>query len=92
MLTASDTLGYAVVIQLLITLCLVGLLWALYTRLHQFEFFRWWAWAWTAFVAYLGCAAVSIQLGHSWSLPKGALILVMLLVGLFSPRSWCSAA
>jgi PAS domain S-box-containing protein len=85
MLTASDTLGYAVVIQLLITLCLVGLLWALYTRLHQFEFFRWWAWAWTAFVAYLGCAAVSIQLGHSWSLPKGALILVMLLVGFIQP-------
>jgi PAS domain S-box-containing protein len=85
MLTASDTLGYAVVIQLLITLCLVGFLWALYTRLHRFEFFRWWAWAWTAFAAYLAFAAVSLRLGHAWGLPKAALILAMLLFGFTQP-------
>ncbi len=85
MLTNSDTLGYAVVIQLLITLCLVGFLWALYTRLHRFEFFRWWAWAWTAFAGYLAFAAVSLQLGHAWNPSKATLILAMLVAGFIQP-------
>ena len=58
MLTPSETLYLSVNIQLLLTVFLVVLLWGLYARLHKFEFFRWWALAWTAFAVYLGTASI----------------------------------
>ncbi len=81
MLTGSDTLYFSVTTQLLLTLCLVVLLWALYSRLQRFEFFRWWAWAWTAFATYLFTATVSLRLGPTWTFEKGGAILVLVAAG-----------
>jgi PAS domain S-box-containing protein len=81
MLTASETLYLSVNIQLLLTVFLVVLLWALYARLRRFEFFRWWAWAWTAFAVYLGTATISLQVGPAWTPLKACLVLVLLLSG-----------
>lgn len=85
MLTNADTLYLSVQIQLLLTVCLVTLLWALYTRLLQFEFFRWWAWAWTACAAYLASATVSLYLGPTWTPAKASVIVLMLLSGFLQP-------
>jgi PAS domain S-box-containing protein len=81
MLTASETLYLSVNIQLLLTVFLVVLLWALYARLRRFEFFRWWAWAWTAFAVYLGTAAISLHVGPAWTPLKACLVFVLLLSG-----------
>ena len=81
MLTASETLYLSVNIQLLLTVFLVVLLWALYARLRRFEFFRWWAWAWTAFAVYLGTAAISLRVGPAWTPLKACLVFVLLLSG-----------
>src|SRR5271166_6414127 len=85
MLAVSDTLYLSAKFQLLLTVCLVTLLWALYFRLQRFEFFRWWAWAWTAWAAYLATANVSLSLGHAWTPQKASLILIMLLSGFLLP-------
>src|ERR1700739_225829 len=81
MLTASETLNLSVNVQLLLTLFLVALLWALYSRLHKFESFRWWAWAWTAFAVYLAPATVSLRIGPAWTPLKASLVFVLLLSG-----------
>ena len=81
MLTASETLYLSVNVQLLLTLFLVALLWALYSRLQKFEFFRWWAWAWTAFAVYLATATVSLRIGPAWTPLKASLVFVLLLSG-----------
>lgn len=81
----SDALYLSVTIQLLLTVCLVTLLWALYTRLQRFEFFRWWAWAWTACAAYLALATVSLHLGPAWTTRKASVILLLLLAGFLQP-------
>jgi len=85
MLTASETLYLSVIVQLLLTVCLVILLWALYARLQRFEFFRWWAWAWTACAAYLASATVSLYLGPAWTLQKSSAVLLLLLSGFLQP-------
>jgi PAS domain S-box-containing protein len=71
--------------QLLLTVCLATLLWGLYTRLQRFEFFHWWAWAWTAFAAYLLTATISLHLGLSWTIEKAAVILLLLILGFLQP-------
>lgn len=81
MQTASETLHLSVNIQLLLTVFLVVLLWALYARLRRFEFFRWWAWAWTAFAVYLGAAAISLHVGPAWTPLKACLVFVLVLSG-----------
>src|SRR6202008_4950197 len=81
MLTASESLYLSVNVQLLLTLFLVALLWALYSRLQKFEFFRWWAWAWTAFAVYLATATVSLRIGPAWTPLKASLVFVLLLSG-----------
>jgi PAS domain S-box-containing protein len=81
MLTASETLYLSVNIQLLLTAFLVVLLWALYTRFRRFEFFRWWAWAWTAFAVYLGTATISLHVGPAWTPLKACLVFTLLLSG-----------
>ena len=85
MLTGSDTVYFSATMQLLLTVCLVTLLWALYTRLQRFEFFRSWAWAWTAFAAYLFFATISLRLGPTWTLQKACLIFILLLSGFLQP-------
>lgn len=85
MLSVSDTLYLSAKVQLLLTICLVTLLWALYTRLQRFEFFRWWAWAWTASAAFLAAANVSLHLGSAWTPAKAATLLIVILSGLLQP-------
>lgn len=85
MLTFSDTLYLSVNFQLLLTLFLVALLWALYSRLQGFGFFRWWAWAWTASAVFLASATASMRIGAAWTPAKIALIAVLLLLGFLQP-------
>ena len=85
MLSASDTLYMAVNFQLLLTLLLVGLLWAFYYRLQRFEFFRWWAWAWTALALFLGSATLSLRLGPTWTPAKFFFVSCLVLAGFFQP-------
>ena len=81
MLTGSETLYLSAATQLLLTVCLVTLLWALYARLQRFEFFRAWAWAWTAFAAYLLVATISLHGGPAWTPKKAVLIFLLLVLG-----------
>jgi|GEM_PF-2376584 PAS domain S-box-containing protein len=72
-------------VQLLITIFLAILLWALYQRLRKVEFFRWWAWAWTSSALFLAAAIESVQLGLTWTPLKTSLVLAVLLFGLLQP-------
>lgn len=85
MLTATPSLYLSISIQLILTLFLIALLWSLYNRLHRFEFFRWWAWAWTAFSCFLASATVSLYLGSSWTPLKALFILTLLVAGILQP-------
>lgn len=76
-----DPERFFVFLQLLVTIFLVVLLWCLYARLRKQEFFRWWAWAWTASAAYLAIGALVLQLGPAWTRIKGAVVLFVLLSG-----------
>ncbi len=82
---AAQTILISVQFQLLLTLFLAVLLWALYFRLHRLPFFRWWAWAWTSFAIYLAIGTVSLRLGPQWTPAKSSLILVLLVSGFLQP-------
>ncbi len=69
-------------VQLLITIFLAILLWALYQRLRKLEFFRWWAWAWTSSALFLAAAIESVRLGPDWTSLKIAAILGVLVFGI----------
>jgi two-component system, NarL family, sensor kinase len=79
--TGSESLYLSVTTQLLLTSCLVTLLWALYARLRRFEFFRWWAWAWTSFAIYLATATVSLRLGPAWTVRKATFVSQLIVSG-----------
>jgi PAS domain S-box-containing protein len=83
--SSYQSVSLSVNVQLLLTVFLVVFLWALYSRLRRADFFRWWAWAWTSFAVYLGCAALSMQLGSSWTPLKIAFVLLLLLSGFLEP-------
>ena len=85
MLTSTQNLYLSIGIQLILTLLLITLLWSLYNRLHRFAFFRWWAWAWTAFSCFLGVATISMQLGGAWTPLKASMILILLVCGTLQP-------
>src|SRR5215475_2283104 len=85
MLSVSETLYLSVNFQLLLTLFLVGLLWAFYYRLQRFDFFRWWAWAWTALALFLGSATISLRLGATWTPMKFVLVFFLLFAGFAQP-------
>jgi PAS domain S-box-containing protein len=68
-------------LQLLLTIFLVVLLWSLYIRLRRQEFFRWWAWAWTAFAGFLGLASVVLQLPPQPPPLRSSALLLMLICG-----------
>jgi PAS domain S-box-containing protein len=69
-------------VQLLITIFLAVLLWALYQRLRKVEFFRWWAWAWTCSALFLAAAIVSFKVGPEWTPLKISLIAAVLVFGM----------
>ncbi len=72
-------------VQLLITIFLAILLWALYQRLRKLEFFRWWAWAWTSSALFLAAAIESVRLGTDWTPLKIVVILCVLFFGILQP-------
>jgi PAS domain S-box-containing protein len=99
MANSTENLYLTVTMQLLLTVFLVTVLWTLYTRLQRFEFFRWWAWAWTASAAYLAAATASLQLGPTWTPGKALLVFTLILAGFLQPvllvlggLSWRTAA
>jgi PAS domain S-box-containing protein len=61
------------------------MLWTLYTRLQRYEFFRWWAWAWTAFAIFLLSGTLSLHVGPEWTAQKFGLVLLLLLAGYLQP-------
>jgi two-component system NarL family sensor kinase len=69
-------------VQLLITIFLAVLLWALYQRLRKVEFFRWWAWAWTCSALFLAAAIESVKVGPDWTPLKISLIAAVLVFGM----------
>ena len=69
-------------VQLLITIFLAVLLWALYQRLRKVEFFRWWAWAWTWSALFLAAAIVSVKVGPDWTSLKISLLVAVLVSGM----------
>jgi PAS domain S-box-containing protein len=69
-------------VQLLITIFLAVLLWALYQRLRKVEFFRWWAWAWTSSALFLAAAIVSVKVGPDWTPLKISLLVAVLVFGM----------
>jgi len=76
---------HAVHVQLLITIFLAILLWALYQRLRKLEFFRWWAWAWTCSAVFLAAAIESIRVGPDWAPLKVSLLLIVMIFGMLQP-------
>ncbi|HEX7285641.1 MAG TPA: PAS domain S-box protein [Candidatus Angelobacter sp.] len=62
-----EPVRFFVYLQLLLTAFLVALLWCFYARLRKQEFFRWWAWAWTASGAYLALGVLALQLTSAWT-------------------------
>jgi two-component system NarL family sensor kinase len=69
-------------VQLLITIFLAVLLWALYQRLRKVEFFRWWAWAWTCSALFLAAAIESVKIGPDWTPLKISLLVAVLVFGM----------
>ena len=69
-------------VQLLITIFLAVLLWALYQRLRKVEFFRWWAWAWTCSALFLAAAIESIKVGPDWTPLKITSVGAVLVFGI----------
>ena len=69
-------------VQLLITIFLAVLLWALYQRLRKVEFFRWWAWAWTCSALFLAAAIASIKVGPDWTPLKISMLVAVLVFGI----------
>jgi PAS domain S-box-containing protein len=69
-------------VQLLITIFLAVLLWALYLRLRKVEFFRWWAWAWTCSAVFLAAAIESVKVGPDWTPLKISLLVTVLVFGM----------
>ena len=69
-------------VQLLITIFLAVLLWALYQRLRKVEFFRWWAWAWTCSALFLAAAIESVKVGPDWTPLKIGLLVAVLVFGM----------
>ena len=69
-------------VQLLITIFLAALLWALYQRVRKVEFFRWWAWAWTCSALFLAAAIESVKVGPDWTPLKITMLVAGLVFGM----------
>ncbi|HUI51234.1 MAG TPA: PAS domain S-box protein [Terriglobales bacterium] len=72
-------------VQLLITIFLAVLLWALYQRLREVKFFHWWAWAWTCSALFLAAAIEAVFAGTEWTLLKMGLLFAVLVFGILQP-------
>jgi two-component system, NarL family, sensor kinase len=85
MSSSTQALFLSATTQLLFTVCMVTMLWALYTQLQRYEFFRWWAWAWTAFAVFLLGGTLSLHLGPVWTAQKFGLVLLLVVAGYLQP-------
>ncbi|HKT70149.1 MAG TPA: hypothetical protein VJP83_11960, partial [Terriglobales bacterium] len=71
-------------LQLLLTIFLSILLWALSLHLRREQFFRWWAWAWTCFGIFLALRVVVLKL-PGWTPLSVGMWLVVLILGFVQP-------
>jgi PAS domain S-box-containing protein len=69
----------------LIAAGLITVLWVLYAQLGRRAFFKWWAWAWTLFAAYLVLGVLTLPLAEQWSTARGGLALVATFCGFVQP-------
>ncbi|HKC71283.1 MAG TPA: ATP-binding protein [Terriglobales bacterium] len=67
-------------LQLLLTVFLLTLLWALSLHLRREQFFRWWAWAWTSFGIFLALRVLVLKLAP-WTPLSASLWLTVLILG-----------
>src|SRR5690348_11289427 len=67
-------------LQLLLTIFLLVLLWALSLHLRREQFFRWWAWAWTSFGVFLALRVLVLKL-PPWTPLSASLWLIVLILG-----------
>jgi two-component system cell cycle sensor histidine kinase/response regulator CckA len=67
-------------LQLLLTIFLLTLLWALSLHLRREQFFRWWAWAWTCFGIFLVVRVLALKLSP-WTPLSTSLWLIVLILG-----------
>ena len=67
--------------QMVFTIFLVALLWALHARLRRQAFFWWWACGWTSFAVFLTLAALRMELPRDWTMFRQAVALLMMPAG-----------
>src|SRR5688500_16967801 len=67
--------------QMVFTIFLVALLWALHARLRRQAFFWWWACGWTSFAVFLSLAALRMEVPRDWTLVRHGLALFMMPAG-----------
>lgn len=68
----ADAAPYALDLQILLTLVVAGMWWALYRPLLSQPHYRWWAWGWTAFLVFL----VGARLAFTADLAPGVTLLI----------------
>ena len=73
------------VLQALISAGLISVLWVLYARLGRRPFFKWWAWAWTLYAAYLLLGAMTLPLSAAWSWSRGGLVFAATVCAFLQP-------
>ena len=67
--------------QMVFTIFLVALLWALHARLRRQAFFWWWACGWTSFAVFLTLAALRMEVPRDWTTFRQAVALLMMPAG-----------
>ena len=67
--------------QMVFTIFLVALLWALHARLRRQAFFWWWACGWTSFALFLSLAALRMEVPRDWTMFRHGIALVMMAAG-----------
>lgn len=71
--------------QMIATLFLAMLLWALHLQLRRHEFNRWWAFAWLMAALFLAVGRLSMAFPPGWSITKASVVLLATLFGFLVP-------
>lgn len=71
--------------QMITTVLLAVLLWALHLQLRRHEFNRWWAFAWLMSALFLAVGRLSMAFPAGWSIAKGSVVLLATLFGFLVP-------
>ena len=67
--------------QMLATVFLAVLLWALHVQLRRQEFNRWWTCAWVMTALFFSVGRLAMAVPPAWAITKGTLILLATLFG-----------